>query len=127
MRTGSGIPVGFGLNCSQSWEFSFQPDGHFEGTMRSQGTGPDSDWRCTSEGRFTGELTPDDHVTVEFIPDFRPGGCTNVVGGSQAAGSMSGAAITLSIPYRATCEMSLGGGAPSWDLDIAATLTLTPR
>jgi hypothetical protein len=127
VRAGSGISVGFGLNCSQTWEISFQPDGHFDGTMRSQGTGPDSDWRCTSERRITGELTSDDHVTVEFIPDFRPGGCTNVVGGARATGSMTANTITLAIPYRATCEMSSGGDAPSWDLEIAATLTLTPR
>jgi hypothetical protein len=118
--------VGFSLNCSQRWEISFQSDGHFEGTMRSQGTGPDSDWRCTSETRFTGEGTSGDQVTVEFIPQFRPGGCTNVVGGERAAGSRSANSIILSIPYRATCEMSRGAGAPAWDLDIAATLTLTP-
>ena len=94
--------------------------------MRSQGSGPDSDWRCTSERQFTGERNSDDLVTVEFIPDFRPGGCMNVVGGERAAGSMSADSISLSIPYRATCEMSLGGNAPWWDLDIAATLTLTP-
>jgi hypothetical protein len=95
--------------------------------MRSQGTGPDSDWRCTSERRVTGDLSSDQRVTIEFIPDFTPGGCMNVVGGERAAGSMSANSITVSIPYRATCEMSLGGGAPLWDLDIAATLTLTPR
>ncbi len=95
--------------------------------MQSQGDGPDSDWRCISEARFTGELTSDDHVTVDFIPQFRPGGCTNVVGGEHATGSLSADSISLSMPYRATCEMSLGGGAPWWDLDIAATLTLTPR
>ena len=95
--------------------------------MHSQGTGPDSDWRCTSEGRFLGELSSDQRVTIEFIPDFTPGGCMNVVGGKRAAGSMSAGAITLSIPYRATCEMSLGGGAPWWDLTIVAILTLTHR
>lgn len=95
--------------------------------MRSQGSGPDSDWRCTSERQFTGELTPDDHVTVEFVPDFSPGGCTNVVGGERADGSMSANTIILSIPYRATCRMSRSGDAPLWDLEIAATLTLTPR
>lgn len=95
--------------------------------MRSQGTGPDSDWRCSSEQRFTGELTSDDHVTVEFIPEFTPGGCTNVVGGQVATGSIAADSISLSIPYRATCEMSRSGSAPWWDLDIAATLTLTPR
>jgi hypothetical protein len=105
---------------------SFKSDGHFEGTMRSQGDGPDSDWRCTSERPFTGELTAENQVTVEFSPYFRPGGCTNVVGGERATGSRSADSIILAIPYRATCEMSLGGGAPRWDLEIAATLTLTP-
>ena len=94
--------------------------------MHSEGSGPDSDWRCTSETRFTGELSADAHVTVEFTPDFRPGGCTNVVGGEQAAGSMSGDTINLSLPYRATCQMSSAAGASSMDLDITATLTLTP-
>ena len=94
--------------------------------MRSQGDGPDSDWRCTSERRFAGELTSADHVTVEFIPNFRPGGCTNVVGGERVGGSRSTDGIVLSVPYHATCEMALGGGAPSLDLDIAATVTLTP-
>ena len=94
--------------------------------MRSAGSGPESDWRCTSESRFAGELTADDHVTVEFTPDFRPGGCTNVVGGEQAAGSRSGDTISLSLPYHATCQMSSSAGAASLDLDIAATLTLTP-
>jgi hypothetical protein len=94
--------------------------------MSSQGNGPETDWRCASDTRFAGELGSDGQVTVEFTPQFRPGGCTNVVGGERASGSMSGDSIILSIPYRATCEMSLGGLAPWWDLDIAATLTLTP-
>ena len=94
--------------------------------MRSEGDGPESDWRCTSERRFTGALTSDDRVTVEFVPAFRPGGCTNVVGGERAAGSRSADSITLSVPYHATCDMSPGGGAPRWDLDIAATIALTP-
>jgi hypothetical protein len=126
VRAGSNTSVGFGLNCSQRWEISFQPDGHFEGTMRSEGSGPESDWRCTGESRFGGELAADDHVAVEFTPDFRPGGCTNVVGGEHAAGSMTGDTISLSLPYRATCQMSSAAGAPSLDLDITATLTLTP-
>ena len=94
--------------------------------MRSQGSGPESDWRCTSESRFAGELGSDDHVTVEFTPDFRPGGCTNVVGGEQALGSMLGDTISLSLPYRATCQMSSSAEATPLDLDITATLTLTP-
>ena len=94
--------------------------------MRSAGNGPESDWRCTSESHFAGELTSDNRVTVEFMPDFRPGGCTNVVGGEQASGSMTGDTISLSVPYRATCQMSSSAGAQSLDLDIAATLTLTP-
>jgi len=126
VRAGSNTSVGFGLNCSQRWEISFQSDGHFEGTLRSQGDSPDTDWRCTSERRVTGEVAGDNHVTVEFIPNFTPGGCTNVEGGERVSGSRSADGIVLSLPYHATCEMALGGGAPSWDLDIAATVTLTP-
>jgi len=125
-RAGSNTSVGFGLNCSQRWEISFQPDGHFQGTLRSQGDSPDTDWRCTSERQVAGELTSDNRVTVDFIPNFTPGGCTNVVGGERAAGSRSADGIVLSLPYHATCEMSPGAGAPQWDLDIAATVTLTP-
>ena len=93
--------------------------------MRSQGEGPDSDWRCTSERQFVGNVTSNSQVTVEFEPDFTPGGCTNVLGGERATGALSSDSISLSIPYHATCEMVRGGSAPSLNLDIAATVTLT--
>src|SRR5262245_42361790 len=63
VRAGSSTSVGFDLNCSQRWEISFEPDGHFQGTLRSTGDSPDTDWRCTSERRVAGEVTADNHVT----------------------------------------------------------------
>jgi hypothetical protein len=94
--------------------------------MSSEGTSPESDWRCTQERAFSGEITADNRVTIDFVPRFTPGGCTNVVGGDRATGSMADAAITVALPYRATCGMAMGSGAPSLDLDITLTLTLTP-
>jgi hypothetical protein len=125
-RAGSNTEVGFALNCSGRWEISSYVGGHFEGTFSVQGGGPETDWRCTRSGRIAGEVTPDNQVTIDFVPRFIPGGCRNVVGGERATGSRSSDSITVSLPYSATCEMALGGGAPSWDLDIAATITLTP-
>ena len=126
VRAGSNTDVGFALNCSGRWEISSYVGGHFEGTFSAQGVGPETDWRCTRSGRIAGEATADNQVTIDFVPRFIPGGCGNVVGGERATGSRSGDSITLSLPYSATCEMARGGGAPSWDLDIAATITLTP-
>jgi len=93
--------------------------------MSSQGSGPESDWRCTQSRSFAGDVTSTGQVTVEFSPRFTPGGCSNVVGGDHATGSMSNGSINVALPYRATCEMA-PSNAPSWDLEIAATVTLTP-
>jgi hypothetical protein len=118
--------VGFALNCSQRWEIVSQSGGHFEGQMSSQGTSPETDWRCTQTRAFAGEIGSDNRVSIEFSPRFTPGGCTDVLGGDHAAGSISDASMTIALPYHATCEMALGGGAPRWDLDISTTVTLTP-
>lgn len=125
-RAGSDIAVGFALNCSQTWEITTQSGGHFEGQMSSQGNGPESDWRCTQTRRFTGDITSDDRVTVSFVPEFKVGGCANAAGSGTATGSLSADSIVMSLPYRAICDMAPVVG-PSWDLDITATLTLTPR
>ena len=126
VRAGSDSTVGFSLNCSQRWEISSQSGGYFEGRMSSTGNGAESDWRCTQTGSFDGDVTADDRVTISFSPNFTPGGCTNVTGGQRASGSMSRDSIVVDVPYRATCEMVPGGGAPPLDLEIAATITLTP-
>lgn len=94
--------------------------------MWSQGAGPESDWRCTQTRRFAGEMISDDQVMIRFLPRHTLGGCTNLVGGESAVAAMSGGSIVVALPYRATCEMAPGGGAPSWELEIAATITLTP-
>lgn len=94
--------------------------------MSSQGSSPESDWRCTQERAFSGEITSDSRVTIDFVPKFTPGGCTNVVGGDHAIGSMTDASITVALPYHATCGMAMGSSAPSLDLDISTTVTLTP-
>src|SRR6185369_10810169 len=101
-----------------------QSGGHFEGQMSSEGSGPDSDWRCLQTRSFSGELTPDDRVAISFSPAFGPGGCTNVDGGQRASGVRSGDSIVVDLPYHATCEMFRGG--PSLELEIGATITLTP-
>jgi hypothetical protein len=126
VRLGSDNTVGFSLNCSQRWEISSQSGDRFEGRMSSQGSGPDSDWRCTQTRSFVGEITPDDRLTISFSPGFTPGGCTGVTGGQRASGSRSHDALVVDVPYRATCEMLRGGGAPLLELEIAATITLTP-
>jgi hypothetical protein len=126
MRSDSGTAVGFALSCSQTWDIATQSGRHFEGQMSSHGSGPESDWRCTQSRRFTGELTSDDRVMISFEPAFKVGGCTIAAGGDRATGARSADSIVITLPYRATCEMSPLAG-PSWELEIAATITLTPR
>jgi hypothetical protein len=126
VRAGSDTTVGFALSCSQTWEITAQSDGRFEGQMSSSGSGPESDWRCTQSRRFAGEVTPDDRVTISFVPEFKVGGCASAAGGGTATGSLSAGSIVVALPYRATCEMTPVVG-PSLDLEIAATITLTPR
>jgi hypothetical protein len=126
VRAGSGTAVGFVLSCSQTWEVATQSGGRFEGQLSSQGSSPESDWRCTQSRRFSGEVTSDDRVTISFEPEFKVGGCTTTAGGERATGTPSGDSIVVTLPYRAMCEMS-PGVRPPWDLDIAATITLTPR
>jgi hypothetical protein len=92
--------------------------------MTSQGRGPDTDWRCTETRPFAGDVTSDNSVAITFLPAFTPGGCSNIVGGERATGSMTDGSISVALPYRAQCQM-LPGGA-SLDLEIAATITLTP-
>jgi hypothetical protein len=94
--------------------------------MWSQGSGPETDWRCAQTRSVSGDITADNRVTVSFSPSFLPGGCATVAGGDRATGSRSGDTIIVNLPYRATCEMAPGGTMPSLDLEIAATLTLTP-
>lgn len=94
--------------------------------MSSEGSGPETDWRCSQTRSVTGEITSDNRVTISFSPRFMPGGCADVAGGDRATGARSGDTIVVNLPYRAICEMVPGGGAPSLDLEIAATLTLTP-
>src|SRR5262245_41109941 len=124
VRAGSNVAVGFPLNCSQRWEITSQSGGHFEGQMTSQGSGPDTDWRCTETRPFSGDMTSDNGVTIAFQPRFTPGGCSDIVGGERASGSVVDSSITVALPYRATCQMLPGGSA--LDLEIAATITLTP-
>lgn len=126
VRVDSGTIVGFALNCSQSWEILTQSGGQFEGQMISQGSGPESDWRCTQSRRFTGEVTSGDRVTIVFSPEFTVGGCRNAVSAASATGSLSGDSIVIALPYRATCDMMPVTG-PSLDLQIATTITLTRR
>jgi len=71
-------------------------------------------------------VTSDDRVTISFEPEFKVGGCTTAAGGERATGTRSADSIVVTLPYRAMCEMSPLVG-PSWDLEIAATITLTPR
>jgi len=124
VRAGSDVTVGFPLNCSQRWNITSQSGGHFEGQMTSQGNGPDTDWRCTETRPFSGDVTANNAVTIAFQPGFTPGGCSDVVGGERASGSMADASIIVALPYRARCQMLPGGAA--LDLEIAATITLTP-
>lgn len=126
VRIDSGTTVGFALSCSQSWEIITQSGGQFEGQMTSQGSGPESDWRCTQTRRFTGEVTSGDRVTIAFIPEFSVGGCRNAASAASATGSLSGDSIEVALPYRATCDMTPVTG-PSMDLQIATTITLTRR
>lgn len=126
VRAGSDLTVGFALNCSQTWVITTQSGGHFEGEMWSQGSGPESDWRCTQSRRFTGEVTADHRVSISFAPEFKVGGCASAAGGETATGVLSADSIVMALPYRAMCDMSPAAG-PSWDLEIAATITLTPR
>ena len=92
--------------------------------MTSQGNGPDTDWRCTETRPFSGDMTSNNGVTIAFQPRFTPGGCSDIVGGDRASGSVVDSSITVALPYRATCQMLPGGTA--LDLEIAATITLTP-
>jgi hypothetical protein len=69
-------------------------------------------------------VTADNAVTITFLPRFTPGGCSDIVGGERASGSMSDASITVALPYRAMCQMVPGGA--SLDIEIAATITLRP-
>ena len=124
-RLGSDTAVGFALNCAQRWQIVSQSGAHFEGQMSSQGTSPESDWRCTETRSFSGQVSSD-AVAIDFSPGFSPGGCTDVVGGEHATGSIADGSIVVSLPYRATCQMAPSSGAPSWDLDITTTVTLTP-
>jgi hypothetical protein len=124
VKAGSDVTVGFPLNCSQRWEITSQSGEHFEGQMTSQGSGPDTDWRCTETRPFTGDVTSDHAVTIAFVPRFTPGGCSDIVGGDRASGSIADASITVALPYRAVCQMVPGGA--SLDLEIASTITLTP-
>ena len=126
VRADSGTAVGFALNCSQMWDITSQSGGHFEGQMSSEGGGAESDWRCTQSPRFNGEVTAEGRVTISFVPDFKVGGCTNAAGARSATGSLSGDSIVVALPYRATCEIAPVTG-PSLVLEIAATITLTPR
>ena len=126
VRSGSGTAVGFALSCSQTWDVATQSGGRFDGQLSSQGSGPESDWRCTQSRRFTGEITSDDRVTISFEPAFKVGGCTTTAGGERATGTRSAGSIVVTVPYRAMCEMS-PGLRPPLDLEIAATITLTPR
>jgi hypothetical protein len=125
-RAGLNTTVGFALSCSQRWEISSQSAGHFEGRMWSQGSSPETDWRCIQEGTFTGEVAADDRLTISFSPRLTVGGCNIIAGGETATGRMSRDSMVVDLPYRATCEMAPGGAAPSWDLEISATITLTP-
>jgi hypothetical protein len=126
VRSDSGTSIGLALNCSQSWEIASQSGGHLEGRMSSQGNSPESDWRCTQTRSFDGDVTADQRVTIRFSPAFKAGGCTNIAGGDIATGSIFGETIVVDLPFRATCEMSPSGG-PSVDLDVTATITLSPR
>ena len=126
VRAGSNTTVGFALNCSQTWEITEHAAGHFEGQMLSQGSGPESDWRCTQSRRFTGVVASGDRVTISFTPEFRVGGCRNAAGGDRATGSLSGDSIVVSLPYRATCDITPVAG-PSLELEIAATIALTRK
>jgi hypothetical protein len=126
VRAGSDATVGFALSCSQSWEVTAQSDGRFEGQMSSQGSGPESDWRCSQSRRFTGVVTSDDRVTISFAPPFTVGGCANAAGNQSATGSLSAGSIVVALPYRAMCDMVPVVG-PSLDLEIVATITLIPR
>jgi hypothetical protein len=126
VRAGLDATVGFALSCSQRWEITSQSGAQFEGRMWSEGSGAETDWRCAQTRSVAGEITPDNRVTISFSPSFIPGGCASVAGGDRATGSRSGDTIVVNLPYRATCEMAPNVGAPSLDLEIAATLTLTP-
>ena len=94
--------------------------------MWSQGSSPETDWRCIQAGTFTGEVAGDDRLTISFSPSLKVGGCSIIAGGETATGLMLRDSIVVDIPYRATCEMAPGGAAPLWDLEISATITLTP-
>lgn len=94
--------------------------------MSSQGSGAESDWRCTQSPRFNGEVTSGGRVTISFVPAFKVGGCRNAAGAETATGSLSGDSIVVALPYRATCDITPVAG-PSVDLEIATTITLTRR
>ena len=125
-RAGLDTTVGFALSCSQRWEISSQSPGHFDGRMWSQGSSPETDWRCIQAASFTGEVAADGRLRISFSPGLTIGGCSTIAGGETATGSMSRDSIVVDVPYRATCEMAPGGAAPLWDLVISATITLTP-
>ena len=124
VKAGSDVTVGFPLNCWQRWQISSQSGGHFEGEMTSHGSGPDTDWRCTETRPFSGDVTSDNAVTIAFLPGFSPGGCSDVVGGDRASGSITDESISVALIFRTVCQMIPGGA--SLDLEIAATITLSP-
>jgi hypothetical protein len=94
--------------------------------MLSQGSSPETDWRCIQARSFTGAVGADDRLTISFSPSLTVGGCRILAGGNTATGSISRDLMVIDVPYRATCEMAPGGTAPFWDLEIFATITLTP-
>jgi hypothetical protein len=127
INTATGTAVGFGMNCSQKWQVLAQTEAAFSGGMSSQGQSPDSDWRCTYEGRFTGTVEPDGSLRVRLDPPFRPGGCGDVAGPDALTGRTSGTSITIDFTGRATCEMLRGVPGNLRDVEFAITFTLTPR
>jgi hypothetical protein len=127
IHTATGTPLDFSLNCSQNWQFVSQPDGAFAGGLSSQGQGPDSDWRCTYEGRFTGTVEPDGRLTVRLERPFRPGGCNGFVGPDVLTGRKSSSAFTIDFTGRATCEMLRGLAGNTRDVEFAVTFDLIPR
>jgi hypothetical protein len=127
IHTATGAPLGFSLNCSQNWQVLSQTNGAFSGAMTSQGQGPDSDWRCTYEGRFTGTVESDGNLTLRLDRPFRPGGCSDFVGPDALTGRTSGSAITIDFTGRATCEMLRGVTGNPRDVEFATTFDLIPR
>jgi hypothetical protein len=127
INTATGAPLGFSLNCAQKWQFLSQTGSTFSGGMSSQGQGPDSDWRCTYEGQFTGTVEPDGSITLQLDRPFRPGGCSDFVGPDSLTGRKSNTSITIDFRGRATCEMLRGVPGNQRDVEFAVTFDLTPR